>query len=169
MTPPSHPTADRERRNPVASRRTVMCLVVRDQPIYDPDQLVVEGITRSTLFRLDVRVLKLNCPAICGLHVCDVSLTVVGVLDNLLPIFGKLILPVAVPWGFILPPRITIAGRLMSPVPSMCLRTAVQRSYMPRPSQVKGGDPRSIVAAKRRETCGTMTSENVELLYSAAS
>jgi len=79
-----------------------MHVCLAPQPIYYPDQLAVESVARSTLFSLDIGMLKLNYPAIWGLHVCDVPLAVVIELDNFLPIFGKLVLPVAMPWGFIL-------------------------------------------------------------------
>jgi hypothetical protein len=64
-------------------------------------------------------VLEFNYPTIIGLHVCDVPFTVFGMVDNLLPISGKLFLPLAVPFRFILPPRIAKATPSMSPVPSV--------------------------------------------------
>src|SRR5207244_4503263 len=74
--------------------------------IHHPNQLQIKGIARSTLFRFDVRVLELDHPAITGFHICDVSFTVSGKVDELLPISGKLVFPSAVPPRFILPPRI---------------------------------------------------------------
>jgi len=78
----------------------------------------VKGFARSTLFRFDVRVLELNHPTITGLHVCDVSFTVSGCVDDLLPIIGKLVFPIAVPFRFILTPRIAKETTFVSPVPN---------------------------------------------------
>jgi len=64
-----------------------------------------------------VRVLELNHPTITGLHVCDVSFTVSGKVDELLAISGKLVFPSAVPPRFILPPRIAKETPFVSPVP----------------------------------------------------
>jgi hypothetical protein len=89
---------------------------VSSEPIYYPNQLWVEVFAGSPLFRLDVRVLKLYGPVIIGLHVCDVSLTIFGKVDNLLPINRKLTFPIAVPICFILPLRIAMATSPMSPV-----------------------------------------------------
>ena len=63
-------------------------------------------------------MLELYHPAISGLHVCDVSYTVFGALDDLLPISGKLVFPSAVPLGFILPPWIAKETSFVSPVPN---------------------------------------------------
>ena len=71
-----------------------------------------------TLFRFDVRALELNHPTITSLHVCDVSFTVSGKVDDLLPISGKLVFPSAVPLRFILPPRIAKETPFVSPVPN---------------------------------------------------
>jgi hypothetical protein len=61
-------------------------------------------------------MLELDHPTILGLHVCDVSFTVLDMLDDLLPISGKLVFPSAVPLRFILPPRIAKATPSVSPV-----------------------------------------------------
>jgi hypothetical protein len=53
-----------------------------------------------------------------GLHVCDVSFAVLGMVDFLVPGIGKLAFPIAMPVGFILPPRIATAATLVSPVPN---------------------------------------------------
>jgi len=79
---------------------------------------LVKDFARSTLFRFDVRVLELNHPAVTGLDVCDVSFTVSGMVDELLPIRGKLVLPSAVPLRFVLPPRIAKETAFVSPVPN---------------------------------------------------
>jgi len=51
-------------------------------------------------------------------HVCDVSFTVVGSVDDLLPINAKLVFPSAMPFRFILPPRIAQPMSFVSPVPN---------------------------------------------------
>src|SRR6185295_18780128 len=74
--------------------------------IHHPNQLRIKDFARPTLFRFHGRVLELNHPTTIGLHVCDVSFTVSGRVDDLLPISGELVFPSAVPFRFILPPRI---------------------------------------------------------------
>jgi hypothetical protein len=78
---------------------------------------LVEDFARSTLVRFDVRVLKLNYPTTIGLHVCDVTFAVFRMVDNLLPMNGKLAFPTAVPFRF-LPPWIAEAPPFVSPVPN---------------------------------------------------
>jgi hypothetical protein len=85
--------------------------------MYNPNQLRVEGFPRPTLVGLDGRVLELDCPAITGLNICAVSLTVVGIVDDLLPLTRKLVFPIAMPFRFALPPRIASTFPFMSPVP----------------------------------------------------
>lgn len=85
--------------------------------IHHPNQALVIGLTRSTLIRSDVRVLELNHPTLMGLHVCNVSFTALSMMDDLLPISGKVILPGAVPLSFIFPPRIAKPTAFVSPVP----------------------------------------------------
>jgi len=62
-------------------------------------------------------VLEFNHPTITGLHVCDVSFTVFGVVNDFLPFIGKLVFPGAVPFCFVLPPRVAEAASLVSPMP----------------------------------------------------
>jgi len=58
-------------------------------------------------------VLELNHPTITGLHVCDVSFTVSGKVDDLLPVSGKLVFQAgAIP--FHSPPRIAKATPFVS-------------------------------------------------------
>src|SRR5437867_5737691 len=57
-------------------------------------------------------------PAPLGLHVCDVSFAVFGMVDNFLALSGKLVFPSAVPFRFILPPRIAKPTSFVSPVPN---------------------------------------------------
>src|SRR5258706_8078156 len=66
-------------------------------------------------------MLQLNYPPLIGLYICDVFLSVIGLVDNLLPAFGKLSFPSAVPFGFVLPPRITGATSFVGPVPNFDL------------------------------------------------
>ena len=63
-------------------------------------------------------MLELDYPTTICLHVCDVSFTVSGSVDDLLPISGKLVFPIAVPFRFILPPRIAKETTFVSPVPN---------------------------------------------------
>src|SRR5262245_51071911 len=86
--------------------------------IHHPNQTMVKGLARSALIRPDVRVLELNHPPIVGLHICDVAFTVLGMVDDFLPVGGKLVLPGTVPLRFILPPRIAKATPFVSPVPN---------------------------------------------------
>jgi hypothetical protein len=52
-------------------------------------------------------MLELDYPSMIGPHVCDVFLTVFSPIDKLLPVDWELSLPIAVPFGFVLPPRVT--------------------------------------------------------------
>lgn len=62
-------------------------------------------------------MLEFDYPAVICLYISYVLLTVISVVNNFLPRFRKLSLPRTVPFGFILPPRITIATPLVRPVP----------------------------------------------------
>src|SRR5690606_26784404 len=64
-------------------------------------------------------MLKLDHPTLIGLYICDVLLSVIGFMDNLLPAFWKLPFPSAVPFGFVFPPSITSAMSFMGPVPNL--------------------------------------------------
>lgn len=61
-------------------------------------------------------MLELEYPPTICLHIRDVSLTALGILDDLLPIRWKLVFPSTVPLRFILLPRIAMARSLVSPV-----------------------------------------------------
>ena len=63
-------------------------------------------------------MLKLDYPIMICLHVSDVSSTVSDRVDDLLPISRKLVFPIAVPFRFILPPRIAKETTFVSPVPN---------------------------------------------------
>jgi hypothetical protein len=84
--------------------------------IHHPNQFRVEGLARATFFRLNARVLELNYPTIRGLHICDVSFPIFGVVNDFLPISRKVILPCTVPRCLVLPPRIAELLSLVSPV-----------------------------------------------------
>lgn len=71
------------------------------------------------LLWLDVRMLKLNYPPLIGFHICDVFVSAITLVDNLLPTIGKLSFPSSVPFGFVLPPRITSTSSLMGSVPDL--------------------------------------------------
>jgi hypothetical protein len=62
-------------------------------------------------------MLKLQYPTMMGLHIGDMPLTVLRMLQDFLPLCGKQVLPGPMPRGFILPPGIAEAISLMSPVP----------------------------------------------------
>jgi hypothetical protein len=94
------------------------CISLSPPSIHHPNQTLVKGFARSAFISSDVRVLELNHPTIMGLHVCDVSFTVLGVAEDLLPISGKLVFPSTVPLRFILPPRVAKATPFVSPVPN---------------------------------------------------
>src|SRR5262245_17314169 len=63
-------------------------------------------------------MLEFDHPATLGLHIRDVLHTVLSWMDNLLPADRKLSFPGAVPLGLVLPPRVTDATSLVSPVPN---------------------------------------------------
>jgi hypothetical protein len=58
-------------------------------------------------------VLELNHPHQIGSHVRNVFLAIISSTDELLPLFGELPFPVAMPFGFVLPPVITSQRALM--------------------------------------------------------
>jgi hypothetical protein len=62
-------------------------------------------------------MLEFNYPTVIGLHICDMLLAILTSVDDLLPGHGKLPFPSAVPFSFVLPPRVTGAASLVSPVP----------------------------------------------------
>lgn len=84
--------------------------------IDDPDQLLIIDIASPTLFGFDVRMLELDYPSMIGSYICDVFLTVFSPMDKLLPVDRELSFPIAVPFSFVLPPRVTEESSLMSPV-----------------------------------------------------
>src|SRR5262245_14965001 len=63
-------------------------------------------------------MLEFNYPPMVGSHICDMSFAVFSRMDNLLPVVRELVFPIAMPFGFVLPPTVA-EGRfpLMSPVP----------------------------------------------------
>ena len=63
-------------------------------------------------------MLELDHPTMSGSYIRDVLLPVFAWMDNLLPVDGELSLPIAVPFGFVLPPKVTEAPSSVSPVPS---------------------------------------------------
>jgi len=64
-------------------------------------------------------MLELDHPSLICLYIRYVLLSTVGLVDNLLPAFGKLSFPGAVPLGFVFPPRITGATSFVGPVPNL--------------------------------------------------
>jgi hypothetical protein len=62
-------------------------------------------------------MLKLDYPTTLGPDICDVINAVIGWVNNLLPGIRKLCFPIAMPFAFVLPPRITESLSLVSPVP----------------------------------------------------
>lgn len=85
--------------------------------IHDPDEPTVERVARLTFFRSDGRVLKLDDPAPFSANIGNVPGAVGGTVEVLLPVFREVILPGAVPLGFVFPPRIAVATDLVGPVP----------------------------------------------------
>src|SRR5215471_13085188 len=69
-------------------------------------------------------MLELDYPTTICFHVCDVLLTGFGVVvDNFLPVDGKPVFPSLVPVCFVLPPTVTAAASLVSPMPPPDLST----------------------------------------------
>src|SRR6266853_3383375 len=96
-----------------------LCSVsLASRPIHHPNQLRIESIAGSTLFGCEVRVLELDYPTSICLHICDVLFTGFCLVDNLLPVDRKLSFPNAVPFCFLLPPRVAEAASLVSPMPN---------------------------------------------------
>jgi hypothetical protein len=52
-------------------------------------------------------MLELNYPSMLGLNICDVFCSVVGWVNNFLPSIGEFLLACAVPFAFVLTPRVT--------------------------------------------------------------
>jgi hypothetical protein len=63
-------------------------------------------------------MLKLDHTPVPGPYIGNVLFTVVGPVDNLLPLDGKLVLPLTMPLGLRLPPMVTSAFSEMSPMPN---------------------------------------------------
>jgi hypothetical protein len=61
-------------------------------------------------------MLEFNEPAILSLHIRDVFFAVLGSTNDFLPIQGKLILPGAVPFCLVFPPKIAFSPTFMCPV-----------------------------------------------------
>lgn len=104
-----------------------------------PNEVRVEGLSRTPLVWVDMRVLELDYPLIDRLYVGNVPLSVVRVLDNLLPIVRELAFPNAMPFCLILLPRIAVAAASMCPMPNadfsaLCNLTASARSGLATPT-----------------------------------
>ncbi|OGR53354.1 MAG: hypothetical protein A2049_08055 [Elusimicrobia bacterium GWA2_62_23] len=63
-------------------------------------------------------MLKLKHPPLICFYVSNMFFSVMALVNNLLPLRGKMSFPGAMPFSFILPPRITRAPPLMGPVPN---------------------------------------------------
>jgi hypothetical protein len=63
-------------------------------------------------------MLELNYPAALSLDIRNVLDAVLGVVDNLLPLVGKLSFPRAVPFRFVLTPRVAKTRSQVSPMPN---------------------------------------------------
>jgi hypothetical protein len=68
-------------------------------------------------------MLKLDNPAVGRLHVGDVSLAIVRVMDDFLPFGRESIFPLTMPESFRLPPMIASTLTSMSPMPYAALST----------------------------------------------
>jgi hypothetical protein len=82
----------------------------------DPHKPFIERLTCISLFGLDSRVLELDNPTIFGFDISNVLLAIFGVLDSLLPVLRKLILPSAMPFRLVFPPKIAFSPTFMRPV-----------------------------------------------------
>ena len=66
-------------------------------------------------------MLELNHPATVSFNICDVLLSALGMMDNFLPVVGKERFPSAMPFSLVLPPGVTGAAHLVSPMPNLDL------------------------------------------------
>jgi hypothetical protein len=64
-------------------------------------------------------MLKLKYPSLISHYISYVLFSVIGLVDNLLPAFGKLSFPRAMPFSFWFPPTITDAAAFVGPVPNL--------------------------------------------------
>jgi hypothetical protein len=90
---------------------------------HDPSQFLLEGNSLSSLFRLQVRILEFQYPALVGPYIGNVFFTVIRKMNVFLPILRELILPCSEPGRFIVPPRITNFSRSVSPMMDNYLST----------------------------------------------
>jgi hypothetical protein len=61
-------------------------------------------------------MLKLKHPPLIGLYIRDMPLPIFSLMDNLLPIDGKPVFPLTMPFSLLFPPMITLAPSEMPPM-----------------------------------------------------
>jgi hypothetical protein len=87
------------------------------EAVDDPNHLLVEHLARNALLGRYGGVLELDDEATIGLHVGNVSLSVICDVDDFLPGIGKQAFPFSMPFGFRFPPVIALQLLFMRPVP----------------------------------------------------
>jgi hypothetical protein len=70
-----------------------------------------------------VRVLKLNYQPMWCLDISDVKFSIRVAGRDFLPVSRKVVLPIAMPLGFVFPPRVTMPLSFMRPVPNLDVAT----------------------------------------------
>lgn len=81
-------------------------IVLQSRPIYDPDHVAIEALTRGALFGAQVRILEFDDHSIGRTHIRYVLFPFRVVQDALVPGFRKSELPRPMPLRFRLPPSV---------------------------------------------------------------
>ena len=68
-------------------------------------------------------MLELDYPTMIGLHICNMFLSVLGLVVNFPPLAGELVLPIAVPFGLGFPPEVAVTSAKMGPMPDPDIST----------------------------------------------
>lgn len=91
-------------------------VVPKTPAINDPNEILVKQLSRRPFCIAHRRVLHLDIYPGRRLNISSVYFSVRSGVDNLATTFGKARLPRAMPWGFVLPPRIAVLKSFMRPV-----------------------------------------------------
>src|SRR5262245_7010242 len=76
------------------------------QRVNDPDHILTKTLARLTLVSTQMGALKLKNYATFSFHVGDVPFAIPRRMDHLLPVFGKVVFPIAMPFCFRFPPMV---------------------------------------------------------------
>ena len=87
-----------------------------DTSINNPNKIAIKGLTREALSIGHARMLHLNYDTSRRLYVGTVDFSVRCGVTNFSTVFWEKVLPITMPSGFILPPRIAIPAARMSPM-----------------------------------------------------